>query len=144
MLKRKPKIVDFSSNPDELNAGKYDEYGKLHFDLNLDNDKFVSLSPVKSNQSKLREYYNHNLWCQMHDFRKDGETKIKNIRRKYRNLLSPEVRIKKEAIPGLNIKDISTEPPIIFAKRDYSEKYRYDQLKEINSLKDRLARDGIP
>lgn len=144
MLRRTPKIVDFSSNPDELNAGKYDEYGKLHFDLNLESDKFVSLSPVKSKQSKLREYYNHNLWCQMHDFRKDGETKIKNIRRKYRNLLSPEVRIKEQVNPVLNLRDTLSEPPIIFAKRDSNEKYRYDQLKEINSLKDRLARDGVP
>jgi hypothetical protein len=62
MLKRKPKIVDFSSNPDELNANQHDENGNLYFDLKLDSDRFVSLSPVKSRPSKLREYYDHNLW----------------------------------------------------------------------------------
>ena len=142
--KHKPKLIDFSANPDEMNANQVDEHGKPHFDLKLDEEKFFSTSPIKSKQSKLREYYNNNLWAHMHDFRQDGKTKIKNIRRKYRNILSPELSLKKIINPSPGIKDTVSEPPIIFAKRNYNDKYRYEQLKEINSLKDRLAKDGIP
>ena len=79
----------------------------------------------------------------MHDFKQDGKTKIKNIRKKYRNLLSPEIRIKQTINPGLSVNGALSEPPGIFAKRDIHDKSRYDQLKEINSLKDKLARDGV-
>ena len=143
-FKREPKIIDFSINKEEMNANQLNEHGKPHFDLNLDHEKFMSISPLRSKQSKLREYYNTNLWGHMNDFRQDGKTKIKNIRRKYRNLLSPEVTMKKIINPRLNIQDTISEPPIIFAKREYNDQFRYEQLKEIDSLKDHLAKEGIP
>ena len=37
----------------------------------------------------------------------------------------------------------SSDLPIIFIKRDHNDKYRYEQMKEINTLKDRLASDGV-
>mmetsp|Transcript_8105 Transcript_8105/g.7190 ORF Transcript_8105/g.7190 Transcript_8105/m.7190 type:complete len:199 (+) Transcript_8105:618-1214(+) len=142
-FKHKPKIIDFSSNASEMNANQFDDNGNPHFNVQLDDDKFLSLSPPKQRLSKLRDYYNNDLWTHMHDFKKDGNTKIKNIRRKYRNILSPEVKLTKIISPREEIGDNVSEPPIIFAKRGYNDKFRYEQLKEINSLKDRLAKEGI-
>lgn len=135
---KKPKIIDFTNNVDEMHR----DNGKSHFGLELD-DKFVSISPVKSKQSKLREYYDSHLWAHMHDFRQDGKTKIDMIRRKYGQLLSPQTQAKRGPDSEIKLKDNIIEPPIIFAKRGYNDRFRYDQMKEINSLKDRLAKDGI-
>jgi len=75
-----------------MNANRVDENGNPHFNLKLDEDKFITTSPITAKQSQL--------WTHMLDFRQDGKTKIKNIRRKYRNILSPELSLKKIINPG--------------------------------------------
>ncbi|CAI2369152.1 unnamed protein product [Moneuplotes crassus] len=137
-----PNMIDFTKNIEEMNANQLNEYGKPHFDVDLDNDKFLSLSPIKSKQSKLRTYYDKNLWKHMNDFRNDGKTKIQRVRRKYRNIVSSELTAK-NINAGVDSEDENPEPPIIFARRNKNDQQRYQQLKEINSLKDRLAKDGI-
>lgn len=159
-----PKIHDFSTDLSQLNANQLDEDGKPHFKVDFDDNKFVSFSPTKKNLTKLREYYDNHLWAHMHDFRQDGKTKINNIRKKYRNLLSPQAQINGSLEPSSRNtlrqnsvhqrtfrntmhafgRDLhspslltSPSPPIIFAKREHNDQFRYDQLKEINSLKDR-------
>ena len=139
----KPKFIDFSSNIEEMNANQVDENGRPHFDLVSADDRLLTLSPSQEKRSKMREYYNSNLWSHMHDFRHDKKTKINMIRKKYSKLLSPEVKLRRGQMLEPKAKEIHVEPPIIFARRDHNDRFRYEQMKEINALKDRLARDGI-
>ena len=80
---KQPKIIDFASNIDEMNANQLDENGNPHFNLHLDSSKSKSESPVRIQQSRMRDYFDHKLWCHMTDFRNDGKTKINLIRNKY-------------------------------------------------------------
>lgn len=140
VFRHKPKIIDFSKSEKDLNANMLNDAGEPHFILRSSSD-LLNKSPSKTQQSKLRDYFNDNLWTHMTDFSHDGKTKIQSIRRKYRHLVSPPA-------PKLNIDNLADRnfkktEMILFAKRDHNDRFRYEQMKEINSLKDRLARDGI-
>ncbi|CAI2367140.1 unnamed protein product [Moneuplotes crassus] len=174
-----PKIVDFSTNKDEMNANQTNELNQPHFTLTPTINP-SSLSPTRSNQSKLRSYYNAQLFHDTANSHQDqaqsySKTKIKNIRRKYRHLLrlcegngaSLQVRkptsgvvvgggnerqkrgFEKEISGGIwKCGDIGSKM-LTFEKRDYSENSEYAQQKrgwiqEINSLKERLAKEGVP
>jgi len=140
---KKTRVFDFTSEVGEKNTHLMEDTGKHQFGIKSDDDRLLTISPSRKNQTKMRQYYDHNLWSHMHDFRNEGKTKISLIRKKYSKLLSPEVKMRPGHASQLNFTEPVIGPPIIFAKRDYNDKFRYEQMKEINSLKDRLAKDGV-